>query len=119
MVFENGAVSEDWRSAVIPTLYKGKGERMKCSNNRGVSLLSVIEKIYAGILIDRVRKVTEGLIDYKQRGFRAGRGCVDQIFTLKQISEKAREKISRVYWGFMDLERHMILSIGRHYGNYL
>ena len=36
--------------------------------------------------------MTEGLIDDKQGGFRAGRGCVDQIFTLKQIDEKTREK---------------------------
>ena len=37
-------------------------------------------------------------------GFRAGRG-VDQIFTLKQIGEKAREKKRRVYWGFINLEK--------------
>ena len=36
--------------------------------------------------------MTGGLIDDEQGGFRAGRGCVDQIFTLKQIGEKAREK---------------------------
>ena len=38
-------------------------------------------------------------------GFRAGRGCVDQIFTLKQIGEKAQEKNFRVYVGFIDLEK--------------
>ena len=48
--------------------------------------------IYARILVDRVCKVTESLIDDKQGGFRAGRECVDQIFTLKQIGEKAWEK---------------------------
>ena len=32
-----------------------------------------------------------------------GRGCVNQIFTLKQIGEKAREK-NVVYVGFIDLE---------------
>ena len=31
--------------------------------------------IYAGILVDGVRKVTEGLIDDEQGGFRSGRGC--------------------------------------------
>ena len=46
-------------------------------------MLSVIGKIYAGILVDRVRKVTEGLIDNEQGGFIAEWGCVDQIFTLK------------------------------------
>ena len=47
-----------------------------------------LKKMYANINI----KVTEGLIDDKQRGFRSERGCVDQILTLKQIVEKAREK---------------------------
>ena len=32
-------------------------------------------------------------------GFREGRGCVDQIFTLKQRGEIAREKKLRVYVG--------------------
>ena len=30
-----------------------------------------------------------------------GGGCVDQIFALNQISEKAREKKCREYVGFM------------------
>ena len=32
-------------------------------------------------------------------------GCVDQIFTLKQIGEKAREKKRRVHVSFVDLEK--------------
>ena len=50
----------------------------------------MVGKIYAGILVDRVRKVTKGLIEDEQGGIKAGRGCVDQIFTLKQLSEKAQ-----------------------------
>ena len=68
-------------------------------------MFSVVGKIYAGLLVDRTRKGTEGLIDVSKWVFRAGRGCVDQIFTLKQIGEKAREKKCRVYVGFMDLEK--------------
>ena len=48
MVFESSVVLEYWRSAVIVPLYKGKGERTECSNYRGTSLLSVVEKIYEG-----------------------------------------------------------------------
>ena len=45
------------------------------------------------ILVDRIPKVTDDLINDEQRGFRAGRGgCVDQIFTLNEIDRKAREK---------------------------
>ena len=45
------------------------------------------------------------MIDDEQGGFRAGRECVDQIVTLKQILEKAREKKCRVYVRFIDLEK--------------
>ena len=67
-------------------------------------MLSVVRKIYARVLEDKVHKVTEGLIDDDQGSFRAGWGCgyVDQIFTIKQTGEKAREKKFRLYWGFMD-----------------
>ena len=43
------------------------------------------------------------MIDEEQGGFRGGKGCVDQIFTLKKIGEKAREKKCRVYVSFIDL----------------
>ena len=36
-------------------------------------MLSMGGKIYARILVDRVRKVTEGLIDDEQEGFKASR----------------------------------------------
>ena len=36
------------------------------------------------------------MIDDEQGSFRAARGCVDQIFTLKQIGKKAREKKRRM-----------------------
>ena len=49
--------------------------------------------------------MTGGLTDNGQEHFRAGSGCADQIFTLKQIGEKAREKKRRVYVGFIDLEK--------------
>ena len=96
---------EDWRSVVNVLLYKGGGERKECVNYRGISLLSVVGKIYVGIRVDRVRIVTASLTGDEQGGFRAWRGCLDQIFTLKQIGEKAREKKCRVYVGFMELEK--------------
>ena len=72
MAFENGSVPDDWRSAVIVPLYKGKGELNECKNYKGISLLSVVGKIYSVILVDRVCRVTGGLIDDEQGGFRAG-----------------------------------------------
>ena len=69
MTFESGVVPEDWRSAVIVPLYSCKGERTECKNYRDISLLSVMEKKYAGILVDRFHRLTEDLIDDGQKGF--------------------------------------------------
>ena len=72
MAFESGVVSEDWRSAAIVPLYKGNGEKTECKNYRDISLLSMVGRIYAGISVDRVRRVTGGFIDEKQGVFRQG-----------------------------------------------
>ena len=61
MAFESGVEVEDWRFTVIVPMYKGKGERTKCSNYRGAGLLNITGKNYAGILVDRVHKVTGGV----------------------------------------------------------
>ena len=50
------------------------------------------------MLVNIVCKMMQGRL-------RAGSGCVDQIFSLKQIGEKAQEKKCRVYVDFMDLEK--------------
>ena len=52
MAFESSVVSEDCRFAVIVPLYIGKTERTECKNYGGISLLSVVGKIYVGILVD-------------------------------------------------------------------
>ena len=72
MAYESGVVSENWRSDVNVLLYKGKGVKTECSNYRGISYLSVVGKIYAGILVDRIRKVTEGLMICKEGSDQGG-----------------------------------------------
>ena len=56
-----------------------------------INLFSVGEKIYEGILVDRVHRVTEGLIDDEQGGFRAGRGSV--FHTKADRRESTGEKL--------------------------
>ena len=100
MAFENGVVPEDWRSDVIGTLYNGKEERNECNNYRCLKL-SVVGKIYARILVEFIE--TGCLIDNEKGGLRAGKGCIDQIFILKQVRKQERK--NTVYVGFIDLEK--------------
>ena len=41
MAFESGVILEDWRSAVIVSLYKGTGKRAECKNYRGITILRI------------------------------------------------------------------------------
>ena len=77
---------------MIVTLYTGKEERGLNVVVIEVLACYVAGRIYARISVDRVRRVTEGLIDDEQGCLLSGRGCVDQIFTLKQIGEQTRNK---------------------------
>ena len=77
---EQGEVLEDWRKACIIPIYKGKGDKMNCTKNRGISLLSIRSKVYGRVVVERVIACTESMIREEQCGFRQGRGCVVQVF---------------------------------------
>ena len=96
-------VPVDWAIACIVPLYKGKGDVHECSNFRGISLLSVIGKVYGRILMYRIMDKTENVIAEVQSGFRRGRGCTNQIFIVRQICEKYLGKVKDVYFAFLDL----------------
>ena len=98
-------VPVDWVRACIVPLFKGKGDVCECCNYRGISLLSVVGKVYGRILINRIRDKTEQMISEVQGGFRRGRGCMDQVFIVRQICEKYLAKGKNVYFAFMDLEK--------------
>ena len=87
VVWRSGKTPQEWREAIIIPIYK-KGCRTECGNYRGISLLSVVGKIYARIVSDRLKVLTNALVMDEQEGFRAGRGCIDQVFAVRQVFEK-------------------------------
>ena len=103
--FMLSVVPVDWVLACLVLLYKGKGDVHECRNFRGISLLSVVGKVYGKILINRISDKTENVIAEVQSGFRRGRGCTDQVFIVRQICEKYLGKGKDVYFAFLDLEK--------------
>ena len=69
----------DWRGACIVPRCKGNGDKCECSNSKGISLLSLVLKLFGRVLIKRVRAGTECTIGEEQCGFRQGRGCMDRL----------------------------------------
>ena len=103
-----GVVPKDWRCGCIVPLYKGKGDKCERSNSRGISLLSVVGKLLGRVLIKRGRVIGE-----EQCVFRQGRGCMDQVFAVRQVCEKYLTNWKDVFWAFVDLE-NAYDTIDRH-----
>lgn len=102
--WENRSPPQDWKDAQLITLFK-KGDRRLCGNYRGISLLSIPGKVFARILLNRLGSYAEGLLPEAQCGFRAGRGTIDMIFSLKQIQEKCIEQRMPLYMVFVDFTK--------------
>ena len=67
--------------------------------------MSVVGKVFGWILNERVKAITDVKVMDEQEGFRAGRGCNDQIFVVKQIVKKTIKKNKKTYMAFLDLEK--------------
>ena len=52
-VWSTGIIPTDWRSGLVVPLWKGKGDCQDCDNYRGVMILSVPDKVFARIILDR------------------------------------------------------------------
>ena len=71
-----------FRKNLMKPLYK-KGDKSEYRNYRGVSLVSVGSKLPSNMILFRLRDAVDKVIRVEQCGSRKGRGCIDEIFTLR------------------------------------
>ena len=101
-VFKNSAVAKDmlfeflskvWKKESVPPelavgifvmIYK-KGSPDDCANYRCICLLNHAYKILSTMLMKRLVKEADGFLSDWQAGFRAGRGCRDNVFLLRAL----------------------------------
>ncbi|VDO73041.1 unnamed protein product [Schistosoma margrebowiei] len=83
-VWELESVPTSWNESIVVPIFK-KGSRRSCNNYRGISLLPIASKLLASVILRRLFKTRERLTREEQAGFRSGRGCIDHIFTLRQM----------------------------------
>ena len=104
VVWKFGKTPRDWQTGVIIPIFK-KGDRQKCTNYRGISLLSLPGKVYAKCLERKCQEIVESKLEDGQCGFRLGCSTTDQILTLKQIFEKSWEYGKDLSACIVDLEK--------------
>jgi hypothetical protein len=95
---------DDWRRGIILPFWKHKGDRLECSNHRGITLLSIPGKLFACILLNRSLPAVRGNRRKEQAGFMPGQSTINQIFALRQIIEKAIEFQQPLYIAFIDFK---------------
>ena len=103
-IWDEKQLPEDWTEGVIVKIPK-KGALSNCNNWRGITLLSVPSKILAKIIIKRISEAVDQQLRKEHAGFRTGRGCTDQIFTLRNIIEQCTEWQRQLYINFVDFEK--------------
>ena len=89
----------------IVTLYKNKGDRGDCNNYRGISLLDIVGKLFAKIVLMKLRVLAERIYPESQCGFRAKRATIDMLFSLRQLQENCREQRKPLYVAFIDMTK--------------
>jgi len=99
-----GRVPQDWRDAELIPVPK-KGDLSSCDNWRGIALLDVAGKVIGRLIQTRLQRLAERELSDTQCGFRKGRSCTDQIFTVSQIVEKLFEHRTPGFLVFIDLKK--------------
>lgn len=98
------AVPEDWQKGTIIKLPK-KGNKMECTNWRGIILLSVLEKVFSTVLLRWLQAAINKRLREEQAGFRKGSSCSEQIFTLRNIIEQCLEYKYPLSINFIDFRK--------------
>jgi hypothetical protein len=98
-------VPHEWMQGLVFPLYKD-GDDRDLLNYRGITLLSIVAKVYCSVLTDRLMLFAEreeaGIVE-EQGGFRPRRGTDNQLFVLTETIRIRTGKVT--YAGFIDVKK--------------
>ncbi len=103
IIHSKEAIPKQWQEGTIKRLYKGKGTKGKCSNERGITLASNTGKVFERIINERVIKNVK--ITEAQAGGKKGAATVDHLITLKEVIARLREENKPVHIIFLDVQK--------------
>jgi len=89
-VYTTERIPRQWQEGRIKRLYKGKGLKGMCANERGITLASNVGKVFERVINNRnleKLKMTDN-----QAGGKKGRATADHIMTIHDVVNKALKK---------------------------
>ena len=83
-------------------------EMLSLGREETIRWLKSIHKVFAKAILNRLIPRAEQLLRESHGGFCRGRGCADQLSSLRMLMEKAREYHQPIYACFIDLKKELL-----------
>ena len=102
-IIQSYDIPDQWQVGEITRLYKGKGTKGKCSNEKGITLTSNFGKLFERIAYNRITpkiNMTEA-----QPGGQKGKATVDHLLRLKNTIKHIRQNRKDAYMAFLDVTK--------------
>ena len=104
IIHPSGVPPDSWKTLLITVLYKD-GDPQEPSNYRPIAGVKLLYKLFARLILSRIKGTLESRQPVDQAGFRAGFSTEDHIFTLCQLEEKCREWRKDLWLLFIDYRK--------------
>jgi len=104
LIWVSGRTPQAWKEGTIIPIYKGKGSKQTCANYRPITLLSVLGKLFATILLHLAQGKLLEARRPQQSGFTPGRSTSDAILSLRLLADLHRQFHKPLYVAFVDFK---------------
>jgi len=103
-IWTSESVPREWKSGVIVSFYKNKGDSRDPSNYRPITLLSIPSKVVVSIIISRIQPHLLTKRRPQQAGFTPRRSTTDCILALQVLAQERREYKKQLLAAYVDLK---------------
>ena len=106
LCFQSGYNPTDWDIDIVPIPKKDKEPRDPLQN-RCITIVCCVAKVYSKILNKRLQKYLEAnqILAEEQNGFRVGRSCIDHIFVMCTILRNRKLLGEETFLCFIDYKK--------------
>ncbi len=102
-IYRSCIIPDQWRNGIITRIYKGKGQKGKLSNERGITLSSNIGKLFERIINKRIQQDIN--ITSNQGGGMKGKSTSDHLLRIMNFIRKSKKQHKTTYVVFLDVTK--------------
>ena len=105
-IFENNLYPGSWTRGIVVPVPK-KGDLSDVNNYRGITLTSILSKIYSHILDNRLRSWVDdiNILNECQFGFMQNKSTVDCLFILQSVVKNQLYHERKLYCAYIDFQK--------------